>query len=338
MSLISEQALLPYIIDTMEEALVLLDEELRIRFINEAAVDMMKGKSCSASPIGMYYFDYIGESPGSDSYEGAGLRKIIQTGIARRGIIRQIPSGKHVSINIVPLGKHEHMKGLLVTAQDVTNLVEMETELDMAFGLTLPNSKVEYKLKNTLEYQDEYDPKTNTITIKGIIKDGGYRHVVNSLKIFALLKTQGVCNVIGIEKDLLVQAIIYHDLGKTQPNLVIGDVIDPKATFEDGKLHAFRGAELAKHYYDQPDDIVEIIRYHHHSEDELPDTFPWRLLPMFRLFQLIDGLSAAVTRGGVQVDFSVQDAAIFVNENNDRPHFDGSWEINLYTGNRVRIG
>lgn len=336
--LISEQALLPYIIDAMEEGLLLLDAELNIRFLNQAAHEMLQNMTHSTkSPLGMYYHDYVGTSPDSDAYQGTFFRGILNAGIPRRGIIRQFPSGKYVSINVIPLAKYEDMSGLLITAQDVTPLVEMENELDMAFGLTLPNSKVEYKLKSTPEYQDEYDAKTNKIKIIKIIKDGGYRHVVNSLKIFSSLKAQGVCNIIGIDKDVLVQAIIYHDLGKAQPNLTVGEVVDPKEAFENGKLHAFRGAELAEHYYNQPDNIVEIIRYHHHAENELPSTFPWRLLPMLRLFQLIDGMSAAVTRGGVEVDFTVKDAYVFVTEKNDRPQYNGSWEINLYTGHRRRI-
>jgi uncharacterized Zn ribbon protein len=228
-------------------------------------------------------------------------------------------------------------KGTLITGQDITSFVEMEQELDMAFALTLPNSKVEYKLKSLVEYKDKYDPLTNTITITGIIEDGGYRHVVNCLKLFSTLHGQGITKIIGIDKDKLVQAFIFHDLGKSQPRLSIGDVVDPKNAFEDGKLHAFRSAEIAKNFYHQDDVVVEMTRYHHHHEKELPDTFPWRLLPLFRLFQLIDGLSAAITRGGVMVKFSVNDCVIQVTEENHRPQYNGTWEIDLYTGERRRI-
>jgi hypothetical protein len=82
---------------------------------------------------------------------------------------------------------------------------------------------------------------------------------------------------------------------------------------------------------------VEIIRYHHHGENELPETFPWRLLPMFRLFQLVDGLSAAITRGGVEVNFAVQECLITVTEKNLRPQYNGTWQIDLYTGKRTKI-
>jgi putative nucleotidyltransferase with HDIG domain len=175
------------------------------------------------------------------------------------------------------------------------------------------------------------------ITITGIIPDGGYRHVVNCLKILASLHEQGITKLIGIDKDLLVKGLIFHDLGKSQPDLKIGDVVNPKEVFEDGKLHAYRGADIAKHFYGLDDDIVEIIRYHHHSEKELPESFTWRLRPMFRLFQLIDGLSAAITRGSVKLEFCVRDSVITVTEKNHRPQYNGTWQIDLYTGKRISL-
>lgn len=88
-------------------------------------------------------------------------------------------------------------------------------------------------------------------------------------------------------------------MGKSQPVLRIGDVVGPKIAFEEGRLHAERSADIAKYSYVQKEEIVEIIRYHHHGEKDLPVSFPRCLLPMFRLFQIIDGTSAAITRGGV---------------------------------------
>jgi hypothetical protein len=158
----------------------------------------------------------------------------------------------------------------------------------------------------------------------------------NEKPLFSLLHAQGITKVIGIDKDMLVQAFVFHDLGKSQPVLTIGEIYDPKDAFEDGKLHAFRGAEIAKYHYNQHEDIVEIIRCHHNREDELPETFPSRLLPMFRLFQLVDGLSAAITRGGVQVDFIVRDCEIQVTEENHRPQYNGTRLIDLYTGKITR--
>jgi len=174
----------------------------------------------------------------------------------------------------------------LITGEDVTALFAIEQELDMAFALTLPNSKVKYRLKSIPEYRDVYDPNTKLITVKGIVEDGGYRHVVNCLKLFSQLAEKGITQLIGIDKDALVQVFIFHDLGKSQPELQVADIVDPKIAFENGKLHAERSADMAKHHYQQRADIVNIIRYHHHEEKELPDTFPRHLLPMFRYFKL----------------------------------------------------
>ena len=41
-----------------------------------------------------------------------------------------------------------------------------ERELEMAFALTLPNSKVESKLKSSPEYQDIYDPATGQARVR----------------------------------------------------------------------------------------------------------------------------------------------------------------------------
>ncbi len=333
--IVSEQELLSYVLDAMVEGVAVVDADTRIRYLNPSVRTFVKGADTTDSAIGMKFYDYLGLS--SNFPRPTALEKCLRTGNPQYGVQRTFENGRTLRLNIIPVIRDGVKQGAVITSQDITDLVAMEEELDLAFSLTLPNSKVEHKMKCTVEYLDEYDPHTHTIRITGVIQDGLYRHVVNSLKILASLATQDITKVIGIEKDQLVQAIIFHDLGKAQPDLAVGDVVDPKEAFEDGKLHAYRGAELAKHYYDQHDDVVEIIRYHHHSEKELPDTFPWRLLPMLRLFQLIDGLSAALTRGNVKADFRVSDCTVYVTEHNRRPQYNGSWRVNLYTGERLRI-
>jgi PAS domain S-box-containing protein len=330
---IDKEKLLNYLVDSMEEALVLVDHNLRARFLNDSAVRMFNLQG--ASYEGRHIFEdlKLWEIPQRKSK----VQEVLDTGIAQRGIIRKTPDDKTISINIVPLLNHGNRTGVLITGTDITDTIEMQHELDMAFALTLPNSKVEYKLKSTVEYRDVFDPESRMIRITGVIPDGGYRHVVNCLKIFANLHELEITKLIGIDKDQLVKALIFHDLGKVQPLLKIGDVVDPKEVFEDGKLHAQRGADISKHFYNLPDDVVEIIRYHHHGEDELPDSFTWKLRPTFRLFQLIDGLSAAITRGGVKVDFTVKDSVITVKEDNHRPHYNGTLQVDLYTGKRTRI-
>lgn len=333
--LLPKVELLDYVMRSTEEGVVLLDDQLRVHYMNRTAQSLFeidengyRGKH--------FYRDLLALNISTDRKTPV-LQEVLETGKAERGLRRQTKSGRHLDLTVIPLLKNGRKKGLLLSSRDVTPYIEMERELDLAFALTLPNSKVEHKLKSIVEYQDVYDPTEKQITITGAIADGGYRHVVNCLKLFSALVNQGVTKVIGIDKDLLVNAFIYHDLGKSQPILRIGDQVDPREVFEDGKLHAFRGAEIAAHYYGQGADITDIIRYHHHSEEELSPAFPWRLLPMFRLFQLVDGLSAAITRGGVVVNFCVRDCVVQVSESNQRPQYDGIWEIDLYTGRRERV-
>lgn len=336
--LTSPEQLLGYVLDGMVEGLILLDKDLFIQYMNKSAEQMFKGLPTDGDYQGKYFYDYLKVEPiGSEDGHTPYLIECIETGRSLTGVMKEYANGNTFSLNFIPVIVEGATRGLMINMEDLTKIVTVEQELDMAFALTLPNSKVEYKMKNTVEYQDEYDPETKTVKITGIIQDGGYRHVVNSLKVLSSLAAQGVTKVIAVDKDELVQAIIFHDLGKVQPDLKLGDVVDPKEVFENGKLHAFRSAELAKHYYHQSEDVVEIIHYHHHGEHELPESFPWRLLPMHRLFQLIDGLSAAITRGGVEVSFTFKNYTVYVTERNRRPQYNGSWRINLYTGERQRI-
>ncbi|BCJ87054.1 HD domain-containing protein [Effusibacillus dendaii] len=330
---VDKEKLLSHILSSMEELLILVDYNLCVEYMNEAAERILNVQGVAYKGKHIFNDLRLWDIP----TENSKVQEVLVTGVAQIGVVRTITDGKQILLNITPLIDNGKLTDILITGQDITETMEMQQELDMAFALTLPNSKVEYKLKSTVEYQDTYDPQTKKITITGIIHDGGYRHVVNCLKILASLHEQGITKLIGIDKDLLVQALIFHDLGKSQPVLKIGDVVDPREVFEDGKLHAFRGAEIAKHYYGLNDDIVEIIRYHHHSENELTESFSWRLSPMFRLFQLIDGLSAAMTRGSVKPGLSVRDSVITVTENNNRPQYNGTWQIDLYTGKRIRV-
>ncbi|MCL6444149.1 MAG: PAS domain-containing protein [Alicyclobacillus sp.] len=332
---VSKDHFLECVLSSMGEALIVLDTSLHIMYMNEAA---QRALDVQGPYEGLHFFDGLRALIVPRGQQRTIVEEVLETGIPHRDVRRTLQSGRELSLNVVPLTQGRKIAGVLITGQDITDVVRMEEELDLAFALTLPNSKVEYKLKHTPEFADQFDPDTGRITITEVIPDGGYRHVVNALRIFAALRAQGVTHLIGIEKDLLVQTIIFHDLGKSQPPLQVGDVVHPREVFEDGKHHAFRGAEIAEHLYHLPSDAVQIIRYHHHAEHELPEAFPWRLKPMFRLFQIIDGLSAAVTRGGVQVDFRLTDCTLRVTEVNARPQYNCTWDIDLYTGERVRLG
>lgn len=318
---ISQEKFLEYVLSNMEEAVIALNTSLNVTFMNETAKTMLGFED--ETYVGQHFFKDLRALVIPDSLGRTIVEEVLQTRSPRRGIHRSLASGRQLTMTVVPLRDEGEVSGVLVTGQDTTDVAKMEEELDLAFTLTLPNSKVEHKLKHTPEFADRFDPSTGKITVTEVIQDGGYRHVVNALRIFASLRAQGATNLIGIDKDLLVHTTIFHDLGKSQPHLEAGDVVNPKEVFEDGKLHACRGAEIAEHLYGLPSDAVEIIRYHHHSEQELPETFPWRLKPMFRLFQVIDGLSATVTRGGVDVHFTLHDCTLRVTEVNSRPNITG---------------
>jgi len=77
---------------------------------------------------------------------------------------------------------------------------------------------------------------------------------------------------------------------------------------------------------------MTLIRFHHHREEELPEGFPSYLFPMFRLFKIIDGLSAGLTRRDARVGFRVNGSRLTVLEYNSHPGFHRTVEIDLYTG------
>ncbi len=131
---------------------------------------------------------------------------------------------------------------------------------------------------------------------------------------------------------MLVQVLIYHDIGKSQPVLNVGQIADPKKLFEPSIMHALRSADIAENYYQKPKDVVTLIRYHHHSEDQLPAEFPSNLLPMLRLLKVIDGLSAGLTRRNCRIGFRVNGSRVTIVENNGHPIYNRTVEVDLYTG------
>lgn len=114
----------------------------------------------------------------------------------------------------------------------------------------------------------------------------------------------------------------------------MGDKVSPEEVFEEGIYHAARSADLASKFYNKSDDIVNIIRYHHHTEDMLPKEFPSHLLPLLRMFKIIDGLSAALTRRNAKVTYKVDGSKLTVFEENQHPLYNRILEIDLYTGKR----
>jgi PAS domain-containing protein len=251
-----------------------------------------------------------------------------------------IQNGRHVRFSFGTMRDHNELVAIVITFVDVTELRQAEQkaadtarEAEMAFGLALPNSKVEAKLKTSPEYQDSYDPLRGRATVTAIIPDGTYWHVVNGLRIMAELKDIGVFQLVGLDKDTMVQAFIFHDLGKEQPRLTLGQSFVPGETFEPGPLHAARSADWAAKDYHVSPDVQWIIRYHHTPESELPNDFPAALKPMWRLLRLIDGLSAGITRRKAKVAPITRDGTtLTIREDNDDLRYRRAYTLSIYTG------
>lgn len=205
-------------------------------------------------------------------------------------------------------------------------------EAELALAVMLPDQRITTRLQSVVEYTDEYDPATGKIRITGVISQGVYRHVINILRLLAETFRQGLMELPGMEKNVLVTAAIFHDLAKVQPQLKMGEIVEPAEVFESGYLHAYRGAALAEGVYKLDPYTVMIIKYHHHEEEKLPSDFPQHLLPMYRFFRLIDGLSAGITRRNAAVKVTVKGSQISVVETNTVPRYNRAFSLELYTG------
>ena len=317
------------ILQSINEGLIMIDRDLIVREYNRAAEELLGAKASERTGRKAVVVTR-GESP---------VFEVMQTGKPRFNVISPLADGRIFSVNYVPMLENGNVVGVIQTFRDITEqetmraeLVASRDELDRAFALTLPNSRVEHKLKNTPEYRDIYNLDNGQITITEVIADGGYKHVVNALKVLADLNNKGIMSLLGISKDVLVQSIIFHDLGKSQPQFEIGQTVDPMDEFEESYAHAQRGADIAAHFYHREADVIWLIKYHHHEETELPSDFPNHLLPMLRLLKLVDGLSAALTRRDATIRLDVDGTRVYVYERNAHPDFNKSRVVDLFTG------
>lgn len=326
----SRQAAL--LINAMREGVVVVDRDYCIRELNPAAEES-SGYTAKAL-VGRQSKSYMAiDSP---------VRKVMENGEPLYNVEVQNGMGRVFLTNNVPIMEKGMIEGVLQTFSEITEVKQMHyqllktrDELEKAFALTLPNSRVEKKLKSTPEYRDIYNADTGMIEVTEVIEDGGYHHVVNALKVAADLNEKGMMSLIGVEKDILVQALIFHDVGKSQPILNVGQVVDPRKVFEQSEMHAMRSADIVETYYNKPQDVVQLIRYHHHKDEDLPDSFPSHLLPMLRLIRIIDGLSAGLTRRNARVGFRANGSRLTILENNGHPDFNRTVEVDLYTGRQL---
>lgn len=199
-------------------------------------------------------------------------------------------------------------------------LLEKINELNEAFSLTIPDSKLEKKLKTTPIYKGVYDVNADYFEVTEVVEKGLYFHIINCLKLAADLQDCNVFSLIGIDKNTLVYSILYHANAKTQPILCVGDVVKYSALFEDKKSEASRSATFAKNFYNVSDDVCNIIRYQNHTEIEiLNENFPKYLLPTYRLFKMIDSISATMTRTetNFKVQFKFVDFILYIHKKSD---------------------
>lgn len=257
-----------------------------------------------------------------------------------------LANGRQCLFKFAVLRRQARVSGIVVTFMDVSaiRLAEAQAlayaaEVEQAFGLTLPNSKVESKLKSSPEYQDVYDPASGRAVVTAVIADGTYRHVVNGLRLLAELHALGVFQLVGLDKDTLVTAFIFHDIGKEQPILRKGEEFIPEKTFEPGYLHAARSADWASKYYRVGEDVDWLIRTHHTPEASLPPDFPRALLPMYRILRLVDGLSAGITRRGAQVaPLKFDGSRLTVREDNPDSRYRRAFRLHIYSGQTDDLG
>lgn len=275
-----------------------------------------------------------------DYLRWSGVPEMLSSHKARTDREFVIHNGRHIQFSYGAVRDRQILVAIAVTFIDVTPLRRAQAEANalrdeaqMAFGLALPNTKVEAKLKASPEYQDVYDPETGRATVTAVLPQGTYWHVINGLRIMAELKRIGVFGLVGLDKDTMVQAFIFHDIGKDQPTLAVGQEFIPTETFEPGALHAARSADWAVKEYRVSSDVAWLIRCHHTAEPDLPAEFPGALKPMWRLLQLVDGLSAGVTRRGATLaPLTVDGTTLTIRESNRDTRYRRAYTLSVYSG------
>ncbi|MDA8145471.1 MAG: HD domain-containing protein [Thermaerobacter sp.] len=173
-----------------------------------------------------------------------------------------------------------------------------------SYGILVPPAVVG-ALAALPEYSDE-PLLDGRVRITRRIAGGTLRHVGHAVRLVLELEEAGMALPAGVSLADLLRCLLYHDLGKRQPELRPGDVVVPSRVFEDGKLHAARSAALLREHGEDGRVVEEMVRYHHHGEGELPEGLARGVRGALRTVQLVDGLSAAVTRRDAVV-YVVQD-------------------------------
>lgn len=336
----TREALQAEILGALTSGFVLIDAHGVIRTINDAGAQLL---GIEASDFVGQPYEELAQTLFRDMQEYlrlSGVPVLLRGGARAASREFRTQQGRMVQFDYGAVRDRGNLIAVVVTFTDVTAAYEARSraeaaarEAELAFGLTLPNTKVEAKLRSSPEYQDDYDPQTGEATVTAVIPAGTYWHVVNGLRLMAELKALGVFQLVGLDKDTLVQAFIFHDLGKEQPMLTVGQRFVPSETFEPGYLHAARSAEWAVKEYKVSDEAAWIIRYHHTASEDLPRDFPEALKPMWRLLKVVDGLSAGITRRQAQIaPLILQGTTLTIREANPDGRYHRAYRVSLYSG------
>lgn len=333
------------LIHAMFSGLFILDAQGVVRILNPRGADILG--VAADQVVGRPYVElaeYI--FPHMADYLASSLVPQLLSGALDHDTIDlTLVNGREVQFQGSAVRLGGRLRGVVATFSDVTALRRAEQqarreadEAEKAFGLTLPNSKVETKLKGSPEYQDVYDPASGLATVKAVVPDGTYRHVINGLRIMAELHAIGLFQLVGVDKDTLVSAFIFHDVGKEQPRLRVGEQFRPRDTFEPSRHHAERSADWALKYYNVSPDAALLIRHHHTPDDDLPPDFPTALRPMLRVMKLVDGLSAGLTRRLAAVGpFELVGTELTVREYNRDARYHRVYRLALLSGRETPL-
>lgn len=316
------------IFDQVPVSIFILDEDFFIEYANTEAIKNFKDilprnfllKKADLIFSGLFSMNY-------SEFMESSLWHCIKTYANCSGVEALLLNYITLAANIKTVQDCCGRNALIISFMNVDDLKQKVEELALnsddliqALRLFVPY-QVEKELRTIPEYRDIYNQKTKKITIISKINDGGYWHVINCLRILAQLDRTGVFEKYDIDKEILVQAIIVHDIGKKQPQLDIGDTVDPESVFEPGKCHARRSAVYCREFGYRKETVL-LVKYHHHHENELPISWSQKLRLAFRIFKLIDGLSAAVTRRNAMVYFELHGDSLIVRETNkERPEY-----------------
>lgn len=164
------------LLENLPSGAVLVDLTFTIRYVNpyitklfdlQEAELVEKPIDVLADRVFSSYSDFLAASP---------LIQALQTEkpVLNRPI--QAKNGHSLWVSATPITHVGEMWGILVSITDVSplqikiaHLTEEAHELEQAFALSLPNTKIEHKLKHSPEFGDEYDPQSGLIRITSVI-------------------------------------------------------------------------------------------------------------------------------------------------------------------------